>query len=147
MALTVVQFETILIKRVGKLLTALGMDGTTIDGDNADLLDPMGTAIRQMGASVATITDVIDADLTDFAETQYDELFDRAELRTLESAYTTATIKIDTKIGPRDEKLSKLADSLAKRLAAKQKQVDSFYLSSDFTITTAIVDFDFDTLS
>lgn len=147
MALTVVQFETILIERVGKLLTALSMDGTTIDGNNPDLFDPMGYAIRQMGESVTTITDIVDADLTPFEESQYDELFDRAELRTLESAYTTAVTKIDTKIGPRDEKWSKLADSLAKRVTSKRKQVEAFYLSSDFTITTAIIEFDFDTLS
>jgi hypothetical protein len=146
MALTVVQFETILIKRTGTLLAAVGLDGSTVDGDNPDLVDPMGYAIRHMGESVATITDIVDADLTDFEETDYDELFDIAELRVLNSCHSAATTKIDTEIGSRTEDWASLAQRLEKLIDAKQKQVDKSYLASEWSLTATVVDYDFDTL-
>lgn len=143
MALTVVQFETILIRRVGGLMTAVGLDGTTNDGDNPDLVDPMGYAIRQGGGSVATITDIEDVDLSGFAESEYDQLFDIGELRTLQNCYSIAVTQIDTKIGPRDEKLSSLANSLAKLVEAKEKAVDDKYAIGLSTLTTGAIDLNF----
>jgi hypothetical protein len=143
MALTVVQFETILIKRTGGLLTAVGLDGTTVDGDNPDLVDPMGYAIRQAGGSVTTITNIVDADLTGFAETEYDQLFDTAELRVLQNCYSVATTLIDTEIGPRDEKWSNLAARLEKLIDAKQKAVDKQYNLALPTMSTGSIDLNF----
>lgn len=127
MALTIVQVETILIRRVGTLFTAVGLDGTTIDGDNDDLVDPVGTSIRNLGDTVTTITDIVDADLAGIVEADYDELFDVAELRALQNAHSAATTLIDTKLGPRDEKLSNMANTLAKLIEMKQKQVEELY--------------------
>jgi len=127
MALTIVQVETILIRRVGTLFTAVGLDGTTVDGDNADLVDPIGTSIRNLGGTVTTITDIVDADLAGITEDDYDELLDVAELRALQSAHSAATTLIDTKLGPRDEKLSSVATTLAKLIDQKQKQTEELY--------------------
>lgn len=146
MALTVVEFETVLTRRIGALLTTVGLDGSTIDGNNPDLVDPMAYSIRQIGGSVTTITDVIDADLTEFSESQYDELFDVAELRALRSAYSAATGLVDTKIGPRDEKRSTVAANLDKLITAKEKEVEKAYGVNSWTLSAEIVEFDFDSL-
>jgi hypothetical protein len=145
MALTVVQFETILTNRVGTLMTTVGMDGTTVDGDNPDLVDPMGVAIRHMGGSVTTITDIVDADLAGFEESDYDELFDVAEYRTLLSIQGNFAL-IDTEIGPRDEKWSKLGDQLEKLITSKKKQIDDAYNVNNWTLAAEIVEYDFSTL-
>lgn len=126
MTLTVIQFETVLIKRTGKLLTALSMDGSTIDGNNPDLVDPMGYSIRQAGGSVTTITDVVDADLSGFAESDYDELLDVAELRTLQNIYGNFAL-VDVEIGPRNEAWSSLGTTLEKLIARKEKRVKDIY--------------------
>ena len=143
MALTIVQVETILIRRVGVLLTAVGLDGTTIDGTNVDLNDPVGTSIRNLGGSVTTITNVIDADLAGIAAADYDQLLDVAELRVLQSAHSAATTLIDTKIGPRDEKLSNMANTLAKRIEQAQEQVEDLYGYGLRPLESGLLELDF----
>jgi len=145
MALTIVQFETILTKRVGKLMTAVSLDGTTISGSNTDLADPIGLAIRHMGGTVATITAIVDGDLAGFAEGDYDELFDVAEYRTLLTIQGSYAY-IDVVIGPRDEKWSNLGDQLAKMIEAKKKYIDDTYNVNSWTLAADIVNYDFSTL-
>ena len=55
MAHTRASIEAILIRRCGRMLAATELDGSTIDGSNADLNDPIGWAIRQLGGAVASI--------------------------------------------------------------------------------------------
>ena len=140
MALTVVQAETILLKRTSKLLTALSMDGTTVTGDNPDLVDPMGYAIRQMGGTVATITDVIDADLAGI--TDYDKFLDLAELRTLQNAYGNFAL-IDVSIGPRDEKWSSLGALLDKMITRKEDRIKELYGLGLQPLVAGVITLDF----
>ena len=46
MSLTRATVEVALIARCGKLLTAVGLDGATVDGTNAALTDPIGEGLR-----------------------------------------------------------------------------------------------------
>lgn len=126
MALTRVQFETILINRCGKQLTAAGLDGTTVDGANADLNDPLGYAIRQAGGSVADLSSVADADLATFAASDYDKLFDFAEYRTLENISGNLDL-VDITEGPHRESLSQLAAQIEKRLTRLGQKIESKY--------------------
>lgn len=114
MAITMVNVETILVARVGALMTEADLDGSTVDGDNADLNDPIGVALREMGESIADISDVVDADLSGVVEADYNELLDRAELRTLETIESNYTL-VDITSGPRSEKLSQLIASVQVR--------------------------------
>jgi len=143
MALTIVQVETVLIRRVGALFTAVGLDGTTIDGNNPDLVDPVGASIRNLGGSVTTITNVVDADLAGIVETDYDELLDVAELRALQSAHSAATTLINTAIGPRKEELSSIANSLAKLIEQKQKQTEELYGYGLRPLESGLLELDF----
>jgi len=56
MALTRANAEVILIRRVGALLTAADLDGTTVDGTNVDLNDPFASALRQLGHTAVSYT-------------------------------------------------------------------------------------------
>ena len=49
MALTRANTEAILIRRLGGIFEAVGLDGATADGSNEDLNDPIGWALRQLG--------------------------------------------------------------------------------------------------
>lgn len=143
MALTIIQVETMLIRRVGTLFTAVGLDGTTVDGNNPDLVDPVGTSIRNLGGSVTTITDVVDADLAGIAESDYGQLLDVAELRALQSAHSAATTLIDTKVGPRDEKLSNIANTLAKLIDQAQEQTEELYGYGLRPLDSGLLELDF----
>src|SRR5215212_491512 len=85
MAVTRANIETILIRRCGKLLSAAGLDGTTVSGANADLNDGIGSALRTLGYTVASLVSVADSDVSVVADSEIDQLLDLAELRTLES--------------------------------------------------------------
>lgn len=114
MAITRINVETILVARVGALMTEADLDGSTVDGTNADLNDPIGVALRDMGESVADVSDVADTDLSGVVETDYNELLDRVELRTLESIEGNFVL-VDVTAGPRSEKLSQMASFIQTR--------------------------------
>lgn len=114
MAITRANAEAILIGRLGTLMTEAGLDGTTVDGTNADLNDPFASALRSMGYAVADITNVSDVDLSALAEEDYNEFLDRAELRVLETIEGNYVL-VDITAGPRSEKLSQLLDHVRAR--------------------------------
>lgn len=122
MSLTRASVEEILIRRCGKLMTAADLDGTTANGTNRDLNDPLGWALRQCGYSVTSVGAVADADLASVATTKYDQLFDLAELRTLESILGNLD-DVDIQLGPRQERLSQLANQVERRLENLQMRV------------------------
>jgi hypothetical protein len=126
MSLTRAGAETLLIRRLGKLLTEAGLDGTTLNGSNADLADPLGWAVRQCGGSVANIANVADTDLAGIAASDTDKLLDLAEYRTLQSL-STSPVFINIQVGSRREDLSKLADMIDKRLERKLAQLQQDY--------------------
>lgn len=126
MALTRTQFETILVSRCGKLLTAADLDGVTSNGSNPDLNDPLGYAIRQCGGSVADPAQVADSDLSALAASAYDKLFDLAEYRTLENIAGNLDL-VDISEGPHRESLGQLAERVEKRLTRLQEKLQKSY--------------------
>jgi hypothetical protein len=119
MTLTRAQAETILVRRVGGLLSAAGLAVTTA-GSNADLNDPLAWAIGQAGGTVSDRSAVVDADLVTVSGD--DQLLDLAELRALETvAGNLATV--DVTFGPHSEKLGQLGSRLELLIARKRKQV------------------------
>lgn len=120
MALTRAQAEAILVRRVGRLLTAASMDGTTVNGTNADLADPLAWAIGQAGGALASRSAVTDADVATVSDEE--QLLDLAELRTLESISGNLAL-VDVTFGPHSEKLGQLGDRVEKLIARKRKQV------------------------
>lgn len=138
MAPTRASVESVLVRRCGRLLTAAGLDGTTISGSNADLADPIGWAARQCGLTVASVTDVADADLAGLADSDTDKLLDLAELRTLE------TIAADPNVTTRQAdgaqvNLSDLFTRLEMRIARKRTQIQRDYGTGLGTLTAGVI--------
>jgi len=138
MSITRVQIERILISRCGKLLTAAGLDGTTRNGANDDLADPIGAAVRALGLTVADLSAVADTDLAGVTNDQIDHLLDVAELRALENIEGNLD-QVDITIGPRSESLNQLAKQVRAKIEAKQAAVAAAYGSGVGGLSTSAV--------
>lgn len=125
MALTATEVKLLLVKRVGPLFTEVGLDGS--GSSSTDLDDPLGFAIRKLGGTVATLNKVTDSDLVGVSETDYDRLFDLAELRGMETALSAARRLVSTSLGPKSEQFSHIAGGLEKDIAAKRRQMAAEY--------------------
>lgn len=128
MSLTRVTLDTILISRAGSLLTTVGKDGSTADGTNPDLVDPIRSALRLLGYSVASVTTVSDSDLAGVSIDDEEALIDLAELKVLELAvYPGATALVDISVGPRRESLSQFSKHISDMIERKVKSVNEVY--------------------
>jgi len=137
MALTRVIAETIMVKRLGPMMTAAGM-AVTIVGTNADLNDPLAWATRQLDHATANADTVTDAELASVAVADYDDFLDLAEYRTLQNVLG-ALDDVDLTVGPRSEKLSQLAAQAQKKLDRLEERLDNYmyatgssYISMEF---------------
>lgn len=85
MSLTRANVEQVLTKRAGGLMERLGLDGSTSSGQNADLNDCLGWSLRQMSLTVDDSALVDDEDVARVAADDYNEFFDLAEYRLLQT--------------------------------------------------------------
>jgi hypothetical protein len=142
MALTRANIETILIQRTGALLTLVSLDGTTVDGTNASLNDPIGYGIRQSGGSTSNFASVSDADVLTVDTTSQDQLIDIAEFRTLQNVLGNYNMP-NTKVGPRDEEWGDLGEVISDRLDKKQKLLEELYGFGSRALEGGIIAYDF----
>jgi len=115
------QAETVLVRRVGRYLTLAGLDGTTNNGTNADLADPIAWALRKLELPVADPTNPSTGEVA--ATTRVDALFDLAELRTLENILGNLSLVTAT-VGPRTEHYNDLAKRLGEMIPRKRKAIE-----------------------
>lgn len=125
MAVSRANVEYILVARVGPLMVKAGQDGTTVDGTNTDLADPIAWGLQTAGYSVADITNPTTAEVA-AALDDILEVSALAELRTLENLLGNLD-DVDTALGPRDEKFSQLAAQVQRRLDWMAKWVGQLY--------------------
>jgi hypothetical protein len=142
MTITRAQAETVLTKRCGPMMTAAAMDGTTNNGTNDDLNDPLGWAVVQLGGSVSDITDVTDSDVGSVDVTDERYILDMAEYRLLGNILSNLTL-VDIKAGPRSESLSQLATRLEKRVERLEKQLAQEVGFGEATLSTGVIEMDF----
>lgn len=126
MALTRANTESILVKRCGPLLTVADMDGSTIDGTNADLNDPIGRAVRDLDYTVTSVVSIADADVAQVTESEYDQFLDMATLHTLENILGNYD-DVDIKAGPRDEKLSQTVKQIERKIGRLKDKIEDLY--------------------
>lgn len=136
--LTRANVESILVRRIGKLLTAAGLDGTTISGANQDLSDPIGWAVLQLGGAVTSRVSVADSDVATVAAADEEALLDLSELRALESALTNYDAT-DIKVGDRSESLGQLGGRLEKAIERKRAQVRATYGIGLATLSAGVI--------
>jgi len=141
MAITRANVENVLVSRTGPLLTKGGMDGTTVDGTNSDLADPIAWALRQVGYDTADITNPTTAEVA-AATDDVDEVVDLAELRTLESILGNLD-DVDVQVGPRREDLNQLAKQVETKLKRVGKWVEKTYGYGASVLGTGKVTFEF----
>ena len=142
MTITRANVETVLVRRCGKLLTAAELDGTTINGANADLNDPIGWALRQLGFTVASIAFVKDSDLTSIDDDNIDQLLDLAELRALNNVAGNLDGYAIT-VGPRTEQRQQLAEQVSKRIERLQQTIEKQHGIGLGTFTAGVIGLDF----
>ncbi|MDD2921788.1 MAG: hypothetical protein PHQ36_05825 [Anaerolineales bacterium] len=140
MALTRTQIEKLLVKRASKRMAFVGMDGITDDGTNADLNEPISTALQRMGIAPADITEIKDADLTRVENPL--ELIDLAELRLLENILGNMDM-VDITVGDRSERLSQFTADLGKAIERKQMQVEKEYGYGLGALTAGVISLNF----
>ena len=142
MALTRANVEYIRGSRLRDLRAALDMSEAT-SGGNDDLNDPIGYAIRQLGGSVASVWAVSDSDVAGIAGSDYDELFDLAELRALETMRSKARRLTDITAGPRSDQFSAIAAGLAADIADKRADIKARYGTGAATLEAGVLTLDF----
>jgi len=118
--------ENVVIHRLGALMAKAGFDGTTVDGTNADLNQPISWAVHQVEGDVADVSTATDAEVVAVADASVDELLDYAELKAAEDTLGNLD-DVDTTVGPVKEALSQLAKLLEKRIETIQKRVERLY--------------------
>jgi hypothetical protein len=141
-ALTRANLEVELISRIGRLLTAAGLDGTTVNGANAALTGPIAYAIRQSDGTLANLLAVVDADVAAFDTDLTDQLLDLAELRALENALGNYDA-VDVRVGQRSESYSQLGTRLADRIAALRARLLAIYGIGAGTLEAGVIDLSF----
>lgn len=85
MSMTRAQCETVIISRVGGWMRVVGMDGTTHDGGNADLADPIAQMLRSIGYSTLDAINPCDADFAAIPSSNYEQALSVATLFTMRS--------------------------------------------------------------
>lgn len=127
MSITRAKAETILIERVGVLMTAAGFDGNTHDGSNQNLNDPLLYALWKTGnTSVGNIIGVTTDDLGALASADYAKFFDLAELRLLMNVRGNLS-DVDITVGPRSERLSQRVRLLDDMIRRKRQSIEQEY--------------------
>lgn len=150
MSLTRATVEVALIARCGKLLTAVGLDGATVDGTNAALTDPIGEGLRSLGLAVATLGAVTSADVAQVTDGDgFAQLLDVAELRAFETILASWTEPDQIEGQDTRQDLGKLRESLEKTLTRKAAQALRIYGYGDAAgvdgVDTFTVNFGFQT--
>ena len=146
MSITRQQAETVLIRRVGGLLTEAGLDGTSRAGQNKDLNDPITSGLLKLGhTSIVDISDVTDTDLAAVTTDELDAFLTLAEHRALQNIQTEVIRLVDVAIGPRREALGRMSVQLEKRIAVKKMELEMEHGIGSGALEIGVINADFAT--
>lgn len=127
MAATRAQVEQVLVRRCGRQLALVGLDGATCDGTNPDLADPVAVALAALGLWAADPAAAVDADLAPLGPMQLAALLDLAEVRALESVLGNWDQPDQVADTNNEQGLGRLRDSLERTVARKRLQLERQY--------------------
>ena len=146
MPATVAALEGVILSRCSTLLVDVGMDGTTQDGTNSSLRDPIGFGLRQAGGTVATFGAVTDADVQTVDPADLDMVADLAEYRALQNAYGRSLGKVDLAVSGAlnvSQHLSDRAKNLERALRDRAAYVRAAYGLGAATLSAGVNSLDF----
>lgn len=139
---TRIQAEKILVRRVGVSMEYVGLDGTAVDGNNADLNDPIGFAVRFLGGTTADPSAVTSAEVEAIAADDTDALLDLAEYRTLSTIISSDTLN-DLREGPHDEKFNQFFERIQMRAKKLEMELENSVGFGLGTIEPGVISLDF----
>jgi hypothetical protein len=139
MSITRAQVETVLLARCGKKMAIAGLDGTTHDGTNPDLTDPISASLFEMGY-LSDLGTVSDANLTSIEGNRVNEFLDRAERRCLENISGNLDL-VNISLGPRREDLGQLVEQVENAIARLERKISQRYGDSQLIGDTLRMDF------
>lgn len=116
MATTRANIESEIVRKLGTLITTVGGDGCTADGTNKTLGPPIGRTVRALGGTTTDPVAPSDAEIL-ASGAAFDALVDVSMYYAAKDATTSATLLIDTRQGPIDQKLSQARSNLEGLLA------------------------------
>lgn len=130
MPLTLSQVEVKLTGRFGYLLSQLGLDGTTADGTNATLAEPIRIALTALGLPTATPGEVTDADLDSLDPGELTKFLDVAAYFALDVAWSKAVFLCDQSLGSESQSLSQIAKGIKDRMDALMARIGYLVIPS-----------------
>lgn len=142
MAITRANVEIMLIRRVGKLFSLISLDGSTVDGTNVDLNDPICSALLRLNYTVDSIIAVDDDDIASVSVDDYQALLDLAELRALENWLGNNTL-VNFRLGPRSESFSDLLKTAEARVARLTAEIPIKHGLEESSLTMGRIHYDF----
>ena len=118
--------ESQLVRRAGKIMVRVGLDGTTQNGTNVDLNDPIRMAVRYMGLAVADAITVVDADVAPIIGWAIEQFLDLAEFRLFQSIWGNwAEVSQSISLGKYEAQ--QLADRIQLRIADLENRLRKPY--------------------
>ena len=126
MTLTRANVEQSIVDRLGAWLTAAQLDGSTIDGTNASLREPIARAVRKSDGTVVDMSD-LDAALASVPSSVTDaQVLDLVEYYTLSNIYQNYT-DVDVAGSLGSSKDDQLRQAMRTALQVKAAEIASEY--------------------
>lgn len=143
MAYTVLQIETLLLRRAKSIMNEVGMD-VIPSGVNTDLADPINEALTMMGMYADDPTTPTDADLSSVTNADLLKMLDLSEYRLLLNVFQNFD-DVDVRIGHRQEEFSQLANRILQRVDRLRTHIREEYGIGLQDLQAGVIDLDLDT--
>jgi hypothetical protein len=129
MALTRAQVEAELISRRMRWIREVGLDYSTVDGSNTDLVSAIGYGIRRAGGSLVLLGAVTDTDVQTVASGDLEKLLDYADLRLCENILGHLEM-VDTSGLPASENKDQLGKRIKEAIERLEERIEREYPSA-----------------
>lgn len=114
--------ETVIIARIGKILTFVGLDGTTKDGTNVDLNDPIADALETQSLTPISRIAIADADTQRVATGNSQWFLRDVELRALYTVLNQFIYYSETFVD-NTERIIEVRQGVEKRVDCLEKEI------------------------
>lgn len=121
-ALTRAAIEAVMIRRCGGKMIAAGLDGKTQDGTNADLNDPIRTAVSAMHIITVDPINVADVDVAQVTGYAISKLLDLAQLGVLYAVLGNWT-DFDQQTGQDVQRANQFADQVRQEITLLEQRL------------------------